>query len=243
MRRFLPLSVPISLLVAACPAVARAHELQVVPVGSAELDAGRGDPARLVHATLDEPGDELVVTLRATGAPLELLLLVPDRRPERGFGAGELPTLSVGPAAGGTPIAVGGPEGGSEGGLVDEATALEYRVFESRTLGPPSGTPVRVRVRRGSEPSRVALRVGVPGSFEAANVENTPRNLVRVRAWSETPAPSARMDRTPAETTSRPVAAWFGAGIALAGVLVAAWWVGAGHRRSRIRGAERRGAP
>lgn len=226
-------------LIVACllaPAPAVAHELVVVPVGSAELDAGQGDPARLVHATLDAPGDELVVTVRATGTPLELLLLVPDRRPETALVEGELPSMDVVTTP---PPAGGGEQAPADANLVDEATAIEYRAIAEQSIVASQGAKVRITVRRGSSPVRVALRVGAPTSFEAADVERTPKTLVKVRGWVETPAPSAKVDRTPAKTASRPVVAIYGAGVALLGVLLAIWWVWAGRRRSRERGAER----
>jgi hypothetical protein len=206
----------------------------VLPVGGAELDAGLGDPARLIHATLDAPGDTLTVTATSSGAPLELLLLVPIQKPEAGYDAGELPRSDVKPAS-----TAREPEEASDRRVIDEATAVEYRVIGSQLLSPRAGAPLAITVSRGSEPTRVALRVGAPTSFEAAEIERTPRALVRLRAWADTPAPSAKVDRTPAKTTSRPVVAIYGAGVALLGVLIATWWVWAGRRRSRVRGAER----
>ncbi|MCW2920724.1 MAG: hypothetical protein JWL76_598 [Thermoleophilia bacterium] len=231
-------ALPLLVLIVACmmlaPAGALAHELLVAPVGSAEIDAGLADPARLVHATLDQPGDTLVVTVTSTGTPLELLLLVPDRTPERAFRGDDLPRIDLAPAN--TP-----GEAQSSGGTeaVDEATAVDYRVIDAATIAPRDGTKLTITVRRGDQPARVALRVGAPTSFEAADFERTPRTIVQLRGWAETPAPSAKLDRTPAKTASRPVVAIFGAGVALLGVLIAVWWVYSGRRRSRERGVER----
>lgn len=225
-------------LLAACllvPASASAHELTVLEVGSGELDAGLGDPARLVHATLDAAGDQLVVTVRGSGAPLELLVLTPDRRPERTQSIAELPSLAV---TGGT-VEFEAAAPADRETIVDEGTAVEYRVLGTAAVAVPAGSRLRLAIRRGSQPARVALRVGPPTSFEAADVERTPRTLLKLRAWVETPAPSAPIDRTPAKTTSRPVVAWYGAGVALLGMLIAAWWVRSGRSRSRERGVER----
>ena len=232
-----PVPALLLVLLAACllaPASAAAHELVVLPVGAGEIDAGLADPARLIHATLDKPGDTLVVTVRSSGAPLELLLLMPDRRPESKLDGEALPQLEWAAAPGQSVI-----EGEPRRELVDEATAVEYGVLSSETLALEEGAPVTVTIRRGTQPARVALRVGAATSFEAADVERTPRTLVKLRAWVETPAPSAEVDRTPVKTTSRPVVAIYGAGVALLGVLIAAWWVWSGRRRSRERGAER----
>lgn len=230
-------ALPLLALLLACllaPGAALAHDLLVVPVGSGEIDAGLADPAKLIHATLDEPGDSLTVTVRSTGSPIELLLLVPDRKPESTYEGDELSTMVVQPLT-----APGSAELGSTARVTDEATSIEYRVIGEQTTATREGVPMTVTVRRGTEPTRVALRVGAPTSFEAADFERTPRTVVRVRGWAETPAPSAKVDRTPAKTTSRPLVAIFGAGIALLGVLIATWWVWAGRRRSRERGAER----
>ena len=225
-------------LLVACllaPAAASAHELLVLPVGSGELDAGLADPARLVHATLDAPADELVVTVRASGSPLELLLLVPDRRPERTQSGEERPTLTVTGAGAGIDTTT--PERRET--LVDEGTAVAYRVIGTTTAAVAAGTRLRIVIRRGSEPARVAVRGGGPPTVDAPDTESTPRPRVHPRGWVETPAPSAKVDRSPPKTTSRPIVAIYGAGIALLGVLLGVWWVWSGRRRSRERGAER----
>lgn len=217
------------------PAAASSHELLVLPVGSGDLDAGLGDPARLIHATLDQPGDELVVTVRTTGTPLELLLLTPDRRPERIQSTGDLPSLIVT----GANARLDESSDADRSTIVDEGTAVEYRVLDATGAAARAGTILRITVRRGDEPARVALRVGAPTSFEAANVDQTPRALAKLRAWADTPAPSARFERTPPKSTARPIVAIYGAGIALLGVLLGVWWVRSGRRRSHERGAER----
>ena len=238
MRRLLPaIALASSLaLLAFLPGVAAAHEITVLPVGSGELDAGTAEPARLIHATLDGAEDELVVTARSTGAPIEVLLLVPAREPELDATGGALPRLSLEPAGD-----AGLVEEGDER-IADEGTAVEYRVVGSRTIAVPAGTSLTLRVARGTEPTRAALRIGPPSSFEAADIERTPRALGRLRIWDNTPAPSSDYVLPTPKTQSRRFVAWYGAGIALLGVLIGAWWVWAGRRRSRERGAERAAA-
>lgn len=236
MRRAV-LTVIAAALVLVLPDAVLAHEIVVLPVGTGEIDAGLGDPARLFHATLDEPGDELVVTVRTTGSPLELVLLVPDRAPERGYGSGaKLPTIAVTPRGA---AEIGNFGGGGEDEVVDEGTALGYRVVREANVAAREGTLVTVQIRRGIEPTRVALRVGAPTSFEAADVERTPRTLVRLRAWYDTPPPSATVDAARGSSPPSSLVAWYGAGVSLLGVLIAVWWVRSGRRRSRERGLER----
>ncbi len=234
-RLALPLLAAVFAACLLAPASASSHELLVLPVGSGELDAGLGDPARLIHGTLDQPEDALVVTVRATGTPLELLLLTPERRPERTLSDDELPSMTVtGPG-----VELDEAAASDLGTVIDEGTAVEYRVLVTTTAAARAGAALTITIRRGDEPARVALRVGPPTSFEAANVDQTPRALVNLRAWVETPAPSAAFDREPPKTTARPIVALYGAGIALLGILLGVWWVWSGRRRSRERGAER----
>jgi len=219
-------------------AVASAHELQVLDVGGADIDAGTGDPARLVHATLAEPDDELVVTVRATGAPIELQLLVPGRAPELDASGSERPTITLEPAGAASvrrlqPI-------DDDGTITDAATGVRYLPIAVATLEQVTPAEVTVRVARGSVPTRVALRVGLPTTFEATNVERAPRTFAQLRGWNELTAPGVRIDpASRPKPLDRLLVAWFGAGIALLGVAIAAWWVRSGRTRSRERGTER----
>jgi hypothetical protein len=223
------------LLVVACLAAApgsAAHELQASPPGPVELDAGTAEPARLVHATLVDAGDQLVVTATPTGGAVEAVLLVPDRDPERDLRGGDLPSMRI---DGGMPVAVttdGEP-------LVDEATGFVYRELGRIPLDAADGK-VRIVVARGDEPLRIALRVGMPTSFAATDVDRTPRTFAQSRAWFETPAPGADVPKPPTvDRGARTAIAWFGAALALSGVGVAAWWLRSGRSTARRRGIER----
>lgn len=232
-RLCLTLVLTVLMLTVAGPA-ATAHELQVVAPGSVRLDAGTAAPARLVHATLLDPGDRLVVTVAASDAPVEALLLVPDRRPERGRAGDALPAMQVPDAAEASVVVLEEPRR-----VRDEATGFDYLVLA--TVDVPRSTEVAtVTVARGSEPTRVALRVGRPGApFRSSDPERTPRGLILARGWVETePAGAGDLPEGWSTAPGRTVA-WFAAALAAAGLLVAAWWVARGRAASRRRGVER----
>lgn len=234
MRRLaLTLAALASILVAAAAPVA-AHELQLVPPGPAELDVGTADPARLLHATLLEPADRLQVGVLASTGPVEALLLVPDREPERGRAAAAAPTIRVDGAARSRVEVLDTHEE-----VRDEATGFEYLVLATVAI-PRSDEPASVVVTRGAEPTRIALRVGpTDAPFTSTDPERTPRALILTRGWIETePAGAADL---PAPNRSEPdrSVAWFGLALAAAGILVAIWWVARGRATSRRRGVER----
>jgi hypothetical protein len=196
------------------------------------LDVGTAEPARLVHATLVNADDQLVVTATPSGGAVEAALFVPDRDPERDLRGADLPSLRI---DGGAPISLntdGQP-------LVDDATGFAYRELGRVPLDAAGGKP-RIVVARGDEPVRVALRIGMPTSFAATDVERTPRTFAQARAWFETPAPGADVPKPPTvDRGTRTAIAWFGAALALSGVGVAAWWLRSGRSTARRRGIER----
>lgn len=234
MRRLAAIIAPALASLAAVATPATAHELQALAPGPARLDLGTANPARLVHATLLEPADQLRVAVTPVTGPIEVELLVPDRPPEQDRSGGALPRLQSVDLAEGHVTALDEPRP-----IRDDATGFGYLVVASAEV-PLGDEAVELTVERGGEPTRVALRVGPPSAaFRSNDAERTPRALVLTRGWFETePAGASDLpaaDRTAPERT----VAWFGLGIAAAGLLVAAWWVARGRATSRRRGAER----
>ena len=228
------LATTVSLLLAA--PTAGAHQLQVVEPGSAELDAGNGELARLVHATLVDEGDELVVTVAGAGEAIEAVLLVPDQAPERGYEEADAPSLVL--EAGDASRA--GTVEARPVQVVDEATGIAY--LELARIAVPASQPTRIIVRRGDVATRVAVRVGLPTSFVADDLESTPRVALDARLWAETPAPGTEPQDSGApgsDDEPRTAYAWYGAGITVIALLVAAWWIRMGRAASRRRGIER----
>lgn len=219
------------LAMAIAPSSAAAHEPQVFDPGPVELDLGRPLRARLLHVTLVGPQQELVVHLAGDGARVQLL--VPDREPERSAAAVDLPRMRIGPGLidAGEPVRV-----------VDEVTGVAYRRIAATTVG---GDTI-VRVKRGAQSTRAALLVAATDETFATNdPRRIPRTLLHLRQWAETPAtgsPTAARQRAGrGGTPPSPYVAWFGAGIALAALLVTTWWVRRGRSSARRRGVERLG--
>lgn len=219
------------LLVLAAPAGAHAHQLTVLPAGSAQLDLGTVSQARLLHVTLEQPSDALEVGVRVDATPLEALLLVPDVTPERDARGAELPTARGADFAPVTERTV----------LTDESTGVRYRVAAEVQLLPRSAArgPRTLTIARGDEPTRAALLVRDPDApFAALDLERTPRALLGVRAWQDTPAAGAKVPPRP-EPTGSTALAWYAAGLALLATLTAIWWIRSGRASARARGVER----
>jgi hypothetical protein len=237
-RRPRDIAVLLIVLLAVAAPTAAAHELQVLDAGSAEVDAGMADPARLIHAVLVQADDELVVSVTPGEQPLEAELLLPDRKPESHADAAAWPRIELRWRGGGSLVAI--PRDVIRELVVDAATGIPY--VQQATVPIPSGRgPVDVVVRRGDAPSRVALRVGAPAPFAASDPERTPRMTIRSRLWAETPPPGTRASeprRVDGATVDRRFAVG-GAVIALAGVLIAAWWMRRGGATARRRGLGR----
>lgn len=238
MRR-LPIR-PSIMLLAACllaPAgatSAAAHQLEHVDPSSTPIDLGTADPARLIHTTLVKPVDTLVVKLITSSEPTELIMYVPDAKPERTREAADLPSITATWDGGGM---VSSQDAATDP-ITDAATAISYLELARTPITAPAGTAVTVTVTRGAKPSRVALRVGPRSPFGAEDYERTPRTLTEVRIWNATPPPGTPRPASRAVDPNRAVA-WFGAGVALVGVLVAIWWIRSGKIASRRRGVER----
>ncbi|MCW2926507.1 MAG: hypothetical protein JWM86_475 [Thermoleophilia bacterium] len=216
LRFHLTLAIAVLSVLVGPVATAAAHELSVTPPGPVRLDLGTGDPVRLVHATLGA-GEELIATIRV---------------PAESVQEWKVQTL-----------ALTRPGTDSDDQLVDDATTVEYRILREVPLASyAERAGVRtITVSPGDEPG-VALRVAPAGApFTSEGLARAPRSLVRLRAWVEASTP-ATVD-TPAERRDARAAArrmgQAGLGIALVGVLVAAWWVLRGRTRSRVRGVER----
>ncbi|MCB0879584.1 MAG: hypothetical protein KDC46_11485 [Thermoleophilia bacterium] len=245
-RRLLVLIAALALLLAA-PALALAHQLLVLDAGSGEIDAGTAEPARLIHSVLLDEGDTLTVTARPTSNAAEAVLYVPDQKPERGYDAAQLPALSwtdrgsaAAEAHASTPATTRsgtGPSESADDPVVDEATGIAYR--EIKRIPLESGATATITVRRGTKPARIALRVGPPTTFAADDLEQTPKLALDARLWADTPLPGTKAAAARDADSADARYAWYGAGIALIGVLVAIWWVLAGRRASRRRGAEK----
>lgn len=234
MPRLAPiLSLLAAAFLTAVPGV-HAHDLQVLTPGPAELDAGTAVPARLLHATLLDPRDRLEVTVRATGSTIEALVLVPDRAPERDRSGDQVPRVQVSGASQARTVLLETPRR-----VRDDATGFEYLVIATVTV-PRTDVPAVIGVTRGSEPTRVALRVGPPDApFTARDPERTPRALILARGWVETAPAGAGDLPDPVRPTPDRTGVWFALALAAAGLLVAAWWVARGRATSRRRGAER----
>ncbi len=212
------------------PAIASAHQLVVID-GPGVIDAGTGEPARLIHAMLTKHGDELQVTVRPTAGASEAVLYVPDQRPERAFDNDEIPQLALGPSTITTNV-------GER--VVDDATNVAYREI-GRVALPAKGGAATIAVRRGSVPSRVALRVGPPTPFAADDVDATPRALQQVVSWANNPPAGSVAAKAKASDAarSRHRFAWGGALIALIAVGSVVWWLVRGWHAARRRGVER----
>lgn len=217
--RLLPAFTLVALLLLT-PAMAHAHELTVLDPGGAQLDLGDASQPRLVHGTLAGTREELELGVRVRATPLRVLLLVPDAAPERGSDA--RPRLDESQRV-------------DDRAISDETTGVEYLVVGERVLQPGPGAATTLRVTRGAEPTRVAVLVGDPdAAFAASDPSRTPRSMLRLRAWAETPADGSRPVR-PAGSGPDRNAPWYGFGITLVAVLTAAWWLRIGHTRSRER--------
>jgi hypothetical protein len=224
MRRALPIVIALALLVA--PSTARAHELTVLAPGSAELDLGTVSSPRLVHATLASERDVLDLSIRTAEGPLDLLVLVPDTQPERGYE--RRPVLPIDDL-----VLV------DDEPLVDDVTGIRYLVIARRRIA--AGTAaIDFSIARGHHPTRIAVYVGDPDAeFAATDPERTPRTLARLRAWAETPAEGSRTVGGADEPRASSRSPWYGAVIALVAILTAGWWVRSGSRRAQERGVER----
>lgn len=238
MRR-LPVTLPIMLLAACLLAAigapsAAAHQLQYIEAGSTTIDLGTADPARLIHATLVSADDKLSFTVRSTSEPVDVILYVPDVKPENTRTPVNLPTIFVTWPGGGAQSSRAEPSDP----VVDAATGITYLELVRVPIAAPAGTTATITVRRGAEPARVALRVGPPSPFGAEDFEQTPRALTKVRLWNASPPAGTEGARKHTAEPNRAVA-WFGTGIATSGVLVAIWWVLRGRATSRHRGVER----
>jgi hypothetical protein len=213
---------------------ASAHQLQHVEADSATLDLGTADPARLIHTTLVSPTDKLVVKITMTSEPVEAIMYVPDAEPEQDRPAADLPTITATWPGGGVMTA----QDGSNEPVTDAATAISYLELVRAPIAADPGTTATITIRRGAEPTRVALRIGPASPFGAEDFERTPRTLTGVRIWNATPPPGSKSAQAKAADPNSAIA-WFGAGIAIAGVLVAIWWIATGRAASRRRGVER----
>lgn len=217
---------------------ASAHQLVVGAPGAVELDLGDAGLARLVHATLVRRADTIRVELSPGGAvaPLEALLLIPDRAPEDAAADRRRPRAwaLVGEAR--VPF-----DAVAEQALRDDVTGLRYEVIGhldlSTVLRRGRATATLV-VERQAAPTRAALLVRRAGeAFAAEDPSGTPRTLAQLRAWDAMPAGGTAGDgiaRAP-----RAAISWFAAALAIVAALVAGWWIRAGHARSRERGIER----
>lgn len=215
----------------------------VAPVGDVELDLGAVEPVRLVHATLGKPGDAVAATVRADAVPgTRIHVLVPDAAPERDLSDRELPAATL-TMPGGLPLTV--PP--ATGTLVDDATGVRYRIVGLLDTPPasvgnarsqPAGGPALVQLVRGSAPARVALRVApADAAFVSSDIDRSPRTLVRLRAWEQGGAPVARITPLANEPDEgelpAPSAAYFGAAVAGAALVLTAWWLFRGRWRAR----------
>ena len=237
-----------AVLACASAPAAGAHQLLVAEPGPVELDLGTAVPARLVHATLAAADDVLEAQVKvATGTDPVAYLLVPLAPPEGDAPRADLPVPT---------LTVGGEVTRFEQideteRWVDETTGVAYRAVGRLAIDgvAPARSAVAgstIRVTRGREPTRAVLLVVTDDEeFAAEDVEATPRALLSLRAWAETPAPGAtRPDAAdPGDGSSAVQRAWIGAAIAVMGALLAVWWVTRGWRRARERGVERSGEP
>jgi hypothetical protein len=226
-RRFLLLALGLSLLVVppAC-----AHQLVVLD-GAGEIDAGTGEPARLVHALLATAGDTLTVTVQPKVGAMEAVLYVPDQAPERDLDGRAWPSLELRRTGSGAVTATEDP--GSEL-VVDDATGIAYREV-ARVPVPRSGPAATIVVHRGAVPARVALRVGQPTPFTTEDADSAPHALQDALRWADTPPPGSHAAKEKARKAdrSRVRFAWGGVAITLVALLIAAWWVVRGRRASR----------
>jgi hypothetical protein len=225
-RRLPVIAIVVAFAAAFAPTPALAHEISVLAPGSASIDAGDGSTARLIHATLLDPGDTLRVTVHAGAAGVDTMLLVPNAGPEQLASRHALPDM---PADELVPITDETP--------TDDSTHIEYRALVEASIASTTRTIV---VSRGSVPTRVALLVR-PSSdtrFRADHPSRTPKTLLRLQQWAATPAAAAR-NHDAGSASHATFRAWYAAALAVIALLVAAWWVRTGKRRSRERGVER----
>lgn len=227
----------VAVLVAA--ASASADSIGVEDPGSVRLDLGQGTPSRTVHVVLRSPGDLLTATLQPPKDTQRTLdVLIPDHEPERSAVRSALPRLEL-RDAGGTrrivPLA-------SFRSVVDEATGLRYlRIARVTDIGaaawdrtPRTAPRLTVLVRRGSVPTRAALRISGGEPFAIDDTEGLRRTLGAVQQWHDIPADPDVVPRNSDMTRGRSTAAVVvPAALAAAMALLAIWWILRGRARAR----------
>ncbi|MCW2923685.1 MAG: hypothetical protein JWM98_1089 [Thermoleophilia bacterium] len=226
------------------PGVALAHSLYVAPPGSLQLDLGTGQQSRLVHATLLGSGDTIDAQLSTDGGiAQDVTLLVPASLPEGDAARRDLPRAErrVGDRV--EPV----QRIDETRRWTDRTTGVAYRAIGRLRIGRTRGdaqprVTSTIHVERGATPTRVALLVEVGNHpFRAEDVRATPRALLGVRAWAESPAAGARhVPSRDGHDRGLQRFVWIPVSLGGLAVALAAWWISAGWRRSRERGARQR---
>ena len=121
-----------------------------------------------------------------------------------------------------------------------DAQGIAYREVVRIPLERGKGTATIV-VHRGSEPTRVALRVGQPTEFTTEDPDSAPHAMQDTLSWADTPPAGSHAAKEKARKAdrSRVRFAWGGLAITLVALVIAAWWIARGWFAARRRGVER----
>jgi hypothetical protein len=167
-------------LLACTAATASAHAPGFVEAGEPAVIPD-GTVSSAIYGRLERGGERRVVRVRLKpGETLAVELLIPDRSPERGLSAAELPRITVrtprGPRSMRNNLRVRFDESFSNASYI-RLGAMRTRV---------RGGEYRV-VITGASRARFCLVVGQREVFGPDVVANLPESLDRIRTWYRTP--------------------------------------------------------